>query len=114
MAAVKCWIGIACPRFLVFKNGADHRLHISANPAAVVCEYRGNARYVSGTRIARDKMLNELFADERTDVGMVKDVGKRTSERSCSAVWPDGSTVPLNTVFDVVSCCASTATIGAR
>ena len=67
----------------VLPVGEDSRndgLHIAAHIAAVVGEDGRDAGDIGGAGIAGHEMLDELPADEGTDIGMSKDVGERAVE----------------------------------
>ena len=69
---------------------------------------------VGGTRVAGDKMLDQLLANEGAHVGVVEDVG----ERAAKVLLPRSGLLavqsPFSKVFAVVSCSDSTAAMGAR
>ena len=61
-------------RFRIGQDGIDHGFHIAAHALTVVVEHGGNAAYIVGRRVTGHQLLDELLADEGTDVGMHEDI----------------------------------------
>ncbi len=80
MTAGSSGVCVTCASFLVRKDGGNDGLHVAAHIAAVVGEDRRDAGDICGAGIAGHEMLDELAADEGTDIGMGEDVGKRAVE----------------------------------
>ena len=67
--------------FRIHQHSGDHRLHVSSHALAVIGKSRGDARNIRRAGIALHQMLDQLLADERSDVGMIENVIERC-ERS--------------------------------
>src|ERR1051326_2884712 len=59
-------------RVIIHQNSAYDCLQIAAHALAVIVKNRDDAINIAGTRIARDKALNQLPADEGPDVRMIE------------------------------------------
>ena len=58
----------------VEQDRPDHRLHIAPDAKTIVIEYSRYTADIRRCRVARDHVLDEDLADERSDIRMEKDV----------------------------------------
>src|ERR1035438_366163 len=59
-------------RLGVEQDGGDYRLHVAADAASVIGERRGHALDIGRAGITFHQVLNQDFADEWPDVGMIE------------------------------------------
>ena len=73
---------VGAARLIIQQDRLDDRLHVAAHAGAVIVEDLCDAINIIAAGIARDQPLDELAADERPDVLVVKNGIQRRS-KSC-------------------------------
>ena len=65
---------VAAPRFGVHQDCLYHRFQITANAGSVVVEHAHHPAHILRAGIAGHQVLNKLFRDKRSNVGVIENV----------------------------------------
>ena len=70
------WVveGAVTASFRIEQDSFDHRAHIAAHTLTVIGKHRADPADVRRAWVAGDQRLNQLLADKRADIWVVKNV----------------------------------------